>query len=357
MDFISPYKGRVSAYEAFSKDRRNESSGINWRKSQDSEDRKERGYNRFHLGISKTIDGFPEIVNDNASKRFPENDNASRRFPKSIYSNISYAKRRATTSYGIILYTQTRDGQILYFLGQRRDSISYTEFLRDTLPSNLVEMHINMMSEEERDRCLYYFKNSDFFTLWDDLWINHNHKSFKTDYERCEASFYCKMKEYLHLFESPETHRESTERSPENNRVENPWAFFKGRKQLYESNIDCAMREFEEETTVSKKSLMVDDSLVFSELYTGTDSKTYQTYYYVAYIPYQPKIEMKQTPEGIRKMRVSDEIGSVLWVSYSQACKMLDDGSVGCNQRVKILKKVNKALSHKREKPIHHKTI
>ena len=58
---------------------------------------------------------------------------------------LRFMKRRAITSYGIILFTvadKSRRSEILYQLCQRRDSISYAEFLKDNLPSDLIRMHI-----------------------------------------------------------------------------------------------------------------------------------------------------------------------------------------------------------------------
>ena len=66
------------------------------------------------------------------------------------------------TSFGIISYTRTRDNQYLYLLGQRRDSISYSEFLKNNLNDTTVIMHINLMSSEERERCIYHYNNKSF---------------------------------------------------------------------------------------------------------------------------------------------------------------------------------------------------
>jgi len=60
--------------------------------------------------------------------------------------------RRAITSYGVLLFTVvTSNGknEIRYQIQQRRDSISFQEFIKDALPLNEIEMHIGMMSKEE----------------------------------------------------------------------------------------------------------------------------------------------------------------------------------------------------------------
>src|SRR5580693_9230739 len=74
-----------------------------------------------------------------------------------------FMRRRIISSYGIILFTvvnNDNNSEILFQTVQRRDSISYAEFLKDNLPIDLIKMHINLMSKEERKRCIdYYLKN------------------------------------------------------------------------------------------------------------------------------------------------------------------------------------------------------
>lgn len=248
-------------------------------------------------------------------------------------------KRRAIPSYGIILYTVTKDGQYLYLLDERRDSISYTEYLKDCLPINLIPMHINLMSKEERHRCVDYYKNENFTALWDDLWTNHKNRVYKSEFTRCALAFQKNMAKYLPYFEDG------------GGQDSNPWGFAKGRKHLSESQIACALREFEEETTIPQKSITLLDVPPFEELYVGTDSKLYQTVYYLAYIDHLPKVEIKRSPHNIRKTRISDEVSAIGWFSYGEASKRLD------REKKKILEHVNSLLLFNcRRRTIRRKT-
>ena len=243
-------------------------------------------------------------------------------------------KSNPITSFGIILYTRTHNNQYLYLIGKRRDSISYSEFLKNNLTEDNIVMHINLMSDEERKRCIDHYKNNTFEILWDDLWINHNHRMYRYEYNRCNVSFYKNMEKYLEIFTDPLI----------TSRRDNPWSFFKGRKHYTETSLRCALREFEEETTINQDQLSVLNIDPLVETYVGTDNRLYQTIYFVAYISYQPFIYIKYTSNRLRKTRVSDEISTVLWVTYTQACEMLQDNSVGCDNRVDIIRKVNNIL-------------
>lgn len=250
-----------------------------------------------------------------------------------------FMKRRAITSYGIILFTtveRNNKSEILYQLCQRRDSISYAEFLKDNLePEDIVRMHINIMSKEERKRCVDYYLKDDPEALWDDLWINHKSRIYKNDMKRCCDSFKKNMEKYIQDFLDEEKGSE-----------ENPWGFPKGRKHTSESEIDCALREFEEETTISRENIQVLQIRPYEEFYTGTDGKLYRTVYYVAYIPYIPDIQQKVSLEGIRRTYVSEEVSNMGWYNYNSAMSKINE------PKQKILRNLNRTLLFtKRRKP------
>lgn len=247
-------------------------------------------------------------------------------------NDFRFLKRRAITSYGIILFTISKEGEILYQLCQRRDTISYAEFLKDNLQPEVIKMHISLMSKDERQRCVEYYIKNDPESLWRDLWINHRTKFFKSDMKRCCDSFNKKMQVYINEFLKDE------------GKEENPWGFSKGRKHSYESEVECALREFEEETSIQSKDIQVIDYDPYEEVYTGTDGKLYKTVYYLAYIPYIPDVKNKIS-NGIRKTYISEEISKMQWSNYGECVKKLDYAKQ-C-----ILKKINNRLLFKKKKP------
>lgn len=256
-----------------------------------------------------------------------------------------FSRRRAITSYGIILFTiSERKGksEILYQLCQRRDSISYAEFLKDNLDPEVTRMHIRLMSNDERKRCVDYYIKNDPESLWNDLWINHKSRIYKNDMKRCCDSFKKNMEKYIKEF-----------LSEENCRTENPWGFSKGRKHSSESELECAIREFEEETTISREHIQVLNINPYEELYTGTDGKLYRTIYYAAYIPYIPDIQNKVLVDGIRQTYISEEVSDMKWVSYKTAIPKLDV------HKQKILKDLNETLlfTKKRRPPPKRLTL
>ncbi len=248
--------------------------------------------------------------------------------------NFRFQKRRAITSYGIVLFTNDK-GCIKYLIGQRRDSISYAEFLKNKLPEDVIKMHINLMSKEERKRCLEFYLNNNAESLWEDLWVNHKSRIYRNDYLKCCRSFKLNMEIYMNEF------LDETQ-----GKKENDWGFPKGRKMFSETELNCALREFEEETSISQKIIQVFKTDPIEEFYYGTDNKLYKTIYFVAFIPYYPEINYKLTPNRIRKKCVSEEISQIKWLSYKDTLKHLDDN------KKRIIKNINETLLFKRRKKI-----
>lgn len=247
-------------------------------------------------------------------------------------------EKRAITSYGIILFTSNdrNRGEILYLLSQRRDSISYSEFLRDNLTDENISMHISLMSQEERNRCIKYYRQNRAQDLWDDLWVNHRNRIYKNDMSRCCESFNRNMEKYLPLFF-------------QEGKMENSWGFAKGRKYdrngKNETDLQCALREFEEETTIPKKDVQILNIKPYKEIYRGTDEKLYRTIYYVAYIPYIPQIIPKFSPNTIRQYYISEEVSELKWASYVETLSKLD------SHKRTIITHLNKLLFTKNGRP------
>jgi 8-oxo-dGTP pyrophosphatase MutT (NUDIX family) len=97
---------------------------------------------------------------------------------------------------------------------------------------------------------------------------------------------------------------------------ETEWEFPKGRRNFKEKDLDCALREFEEETGLPKKNIkMIENLIPFEEMFLGSNHKSYKHKYFVGYIEntednlnnYQPsevsKIEWKTLDECLKSIR------------------------------------------------------
>ena len=235
------------------------------------------------------------------------------------------------TSYGIVLYTYEKNKYLKYLVCQRRDSISYIQYLQDLIDENNILKYINLMSMEEKNRCLEFYYKNDPYTIWKDLWINEKSRIYNTEYKRCTDIFLKNMEKYIEYFKDENIGQK-----------ENSWFFPKGRMQNGETDIQCALREFEEETNISSKNISVNKSICFEEYYIGSNNLLYKTIYYIAYIPYVPKNVYKYYPNNIRKKFISGEIYDMEWLEYKNAIEKLND------TKQLVLSKINNYILKKK---------
>ena len=139
------------------------------------------------------------------------------------------------TSYGIILFSRNESGNIVFLLGQRRDSYAYIEFIRGTYHHrNSLYYLFSQMTPDEVKRIKEH--KHKFDTLWEDLWVNHEGRLFHYGYARASRSFNNAMIQLDEILGRIEPGIKEPQ-----------WGFPKGKKHKEETEIECALREFQEE--------------------------------------------------------------------------------------------------------------
>lgn len=225
-------------------------------------------------------------------------------------------------SYGIILYYEDESKVKHYLIAQRRDSIEYSDFIRSQ--SSLTDLYrwISLMTPDERNRI--YNNINNFDVLWYDVMGKHVYNN-RSLYNKSKMRF-IKNKNYimrtLCLFNYTSS-------------IHNPiWVFPKGRKsnKMVETDIQCAFREFHEETSFSLNKInhKIMNEEPVSEYYIGTNSKKYCTHYFIVKI--DEKLIFKyiniQSPFEYRRLSISDEILDLKWVIFSEASNYLNPSKV-----------------------------
>jgi len=217
-------------------------------------------------------------------------------------------------SLGIILYRCTERGRE-YLMVMRKDSLGYVELIRGNYPLDDLEYLHNIFEEMtvlEKHRILH----EDFTTLWNDLWVEDEEKKVKYQKE-----YYHSMKKFELLQEGVDIDgstitldnliRESTSTWPEPE-----WGFPKGRRNIKERDIQCAIREFEEETDIDQDRIYVMRCIPpMVETFIGSNKKAYRHVYYLAKMldsQFEPKINLEKKIQVI-------EIGDLRWFSLEDA--------------------------------------
>ena len=201
------------------------------------------------------------------------------------------------TSYGIILFRPSDKG-IQYLMIRRKDSFGYIDFLRGKYsPYNVEQMmtFINEMSLCEKNKLL----EEPFEKLWYEMWGHTSSSQFKNEEIISSKKFetikngvlidnkFIKLKDLISMSST--------------NWTETEWEFPKGRRNFQEKDLDCALREFEEETGYLKNNIsIVENLLPFEETFIGSNHKSYKHKYFLAYMN-----NIENNLQGYQKSEVS----------------------------------------------------
>jgi 8-oxo-dGTP pyrophosphatase MutT (NUDIX family) len=144
-----------------------------------------------------------------------------------------------------------------------------------------------------------------------------------------------------HLIENSKTNWDETE-----------WEFPKGRRNYQEKDIDCALREFEEETGIPKKNIVVVENLLpFEEIYIGSNHKSYKHKYFLAYMydnidfnNYHNNDDEIKENENLNKFQKT-EVSKIEWKSLDDCLKCIRPYNL---EKKQLIININKVLQEYR---------
>lgn len=233
------------------------------------------------------------------------------------YGHLFYNCKKPITSLGIVCVRYTTDYE--YLLIQRKDSLGYVDFLRGKYNEHN-DYQINHIISEMTDQEIDNITTKNYRELWDKLWNKVNEK-----YEQKNEDKYNYIKEnksYLLKY---------------NSWTEPEWGFPKGRRNFKEKDLECALREFEEETGYDKKYInIVKNVNPFDEIFTGSNFKSYKHKYYLAKINYEYSLDDVNFQKS--------EIGNMGWFTYEDAVKKIRNYNI---EKIEILTAIRRLLHNK----------
>lgn len=196
-------------------------------------------------------------------------DNTNANTNANANANNSY--KHPITSYGIILFRKKCD-EYQYLMLRRKNTFGFIDFIKgqycDTNTSYIQQL-FNEMSVHEKE----LIRQADNFdVLWKVMWDDCKSK---TNMKNTSKQKFNMLKENGII--------EQVIQNSNTNWHETEWEFPKGRKNYLERELDCSLREFEEETGLAKCHIStVDNLLPIEELFLGTDNKYYKNKYFLA---------------------------------------------------------------------------
>jgi ADP-ribose pyrophosphatase YjhB (NUDIX family) len=116
------------------------------------------------------------------------------------------------------------------------------------------------------------------------------------------------------------------------------WGFPKGKRNYNESDIDCAMREFYEETGIKSRNMtfVINNLAPYEEIFMGSNYKSYKHRYFLMYVDYNTSVAEKMT--DVDKFEVS----KVEWKSFNECLGAIRHYNL---EKKRILSNINIVLT------------
>ena len=191
--------------------------------------------------------------------------------------------------------------QVRVLMVRRKDSMSFMEFIRgkyEETDNNYICRLVENMTQDEQQKIM----TLPFATLWAQLWGNGR--------DTHSPEFY-QAKDKFELLDKITIVRQNLSRW-----LEPEWGFPKGRRMRGESDLDCAIREFWEETNISRESYTVCKNLSFTEIFTGTNNVQYKHVYFLGLLKKAEEVDLTQKLTACQKR----EISALRWMTFDE-CK------------------------------------
>jgi ADP-ribose pyrophosphatase YjhB (NUDIX family) len=233
-------------------------------------------------------------------------------------------------SYGIICYLIEND-EIYYLMIQRKDSLSYMEFIKGkyeilNIPY-LKQLFTNMTLNEKKTLT----NNTSFEHIWKNVWYPNPNINIKYTKEYNESKF-----NYDNLVKNKKI--ELLIKNISTPYLEPEWGFPKGRKKMNETPIICANREFYEETLFTENNINIESTITpFNEIFFGTNNILYKhTYYISKFVGENSTVHIN--PTNIQQIK---EIRAIKWLKYEDVIKHIREYN---EERLNLFKNIHKTI-------------
>ena len=199
------------------------------------------------------------------------------------YGHIYSQCKMPITSLGIVAYKKISTTEIKFLMICRKDTLGFMDFMRGKYSIYNKHYILNLLNEmtvNEKSNLL----SKTFSQLWSQLWGSQVlSNQYKIEEKESLDKFETLLIGIQTGYNEQYTLKSLIEESNQCHQWTEPeWGFPKGRRNFNENDIDCAKREFSEETGYSKYCLsMILNLLPFEEIFMGSNYKSYKHKYFL----------------------------------------------------------------------------
>jgi 8-oxo-dGTP pyrophosphatase MutT (NUDIX family) len=216
-----------------------------------------------------------------------------------------------------LLQTVVPIKDIQFCLIQRKDSIGFIEIVRGKYKLtdiDYIREQISGMTESERD----LLKTNTLDVLWKHVWGEEN-RHYKQDLDTSREKFQtlktgiiCSKTNKIITLDGLLNEIPCQWNTPE-------WGFPKGRRNRFESDFDCAVRETREETGLNRSDFHILNNLKpIRENFFGNNNVYYSHVYYLAWCQHSTNLKMNAD-----NLLMRQEIGNIGWYSLEECLQLI----------------------------------
>jgi len=232
-------------------------------------------------------------------------------------------------SLGIVAFTKDSFGTFHFLMIRRKNTLGFTDFMRGKYSIYNKEYLLNLFNEmsivEKTD-----ILKKDFNILWKQLWTNNSSQyNLEEEYSRDKFNSLTSgimTDTYSYNLNDLIIESKTQWEEPE-------WGFPKGRRNMYEKDIECALREFTEETGYISTDI-IENIQPFEEVFMGSNYKSYKHKYYLMFMK---NIDIKQI-----NFVDNNEVSKIDWKTYDECLTIIRPYNL---EKKSVLKDIYDCLS------------
>jgi 8-oxo-dGTP pyrophosphatase MutT (NUDIX family) len=197
-----------------------------------------------------------------------------------------------------------------------------------------IQKSVDEMSVAEKER----LKTESFDNLWKMMWGENTGIQYKGEEIASSKKFeIIKNGVQINNDDTSKTTLLDIIKNSKTTWTETEWEFPKGRRNFQEKDLECALREFEEETGYSSKDIkIVDNLLPFEEIFIGSNHKSYKHKYFLAY--------MNETIDILQSYQKT-EVSKLEWKTIDECLESIRPYNL---EKKQLITNINKVLQEYR---------
>ena len=167
--------------------------------------------------------------------------------------------------------------------------------------------------------------------------MNQDNKQYHNEYEISKKKF--NILKYGLIINDTYVSLLSIHKNTEIYWLEPEWGFPKGRRNLKENNLECAKREFEEETGIKNNEYNIIYQIdPLEELFSGSNNIRYKHIYYVAMAKDNINIDFTIDTNNFNQV---SEIMTIKWYSFIESMNIIRNYNI---EKRNVLEKLHNIL-------------